>query len=380
MSISVQAAPTTVRLRCGTLTLHVERAAMSLDELCTFGSRRNRNRGFLFISKVLGKHVPVRPSIMNKVHHGLARLIGDVPGPTVVMTLAETATGLGHGVFEAMLQHPDRDDMLFLHSTRYRLTRELALSFRESHSHATEHLVYFPTEAEQRRTFDYARTLVMVDDELSTGRTLVNLAREYLKLNPRIESIRFVSITDWLDRERRREIANELARPVEFHSLLEGRFHFEADPVFDPGAIPNVVGNGAAKDALLPNNFGRFGLSAPIAFDFDRLVRESGLRGGERVLVLGTGEFAHAPYLFARNLEQRGWDVFFQSTTRSPILPGEGIANALEFTDNYHDAMPNYVYNLDPAAYDRIFACYETRSLPASHRLVEMLGAKALFF
>ena len=62
------------------------------------------------------------------------------------------------------------------------------------------------------------------------------------------------------------------------------------------------------------------------------------------------------------------------------MLVGEGIASALEFIDNYHDEIPNYVYNVDPTRYDRILIGYETQPLPASHQLAKQLGATPLFF
>jgi hypothetical protein len=71
--------------------------------------------------------------------------------------------------------------------------------------------------------------------------------------------------------------------------------------------------------------------------------------------------------------------VHYQSTTRSPILVGEDIHSALEFIDNYHDEMPNYVYNVADKKYDRILIGYETRPLPESHRLPQMLGAQQFF-
>lgn len=375
-----QAAATVIRLRCGTLTLRVESALMPLEELCTFGSRRNRKRGFLFISKVLGKHVPVRPSLMLRVHEALAGQIHGAQGTVAVIALAETATGLGQGVFEALLRQTGRDDVVFLHSTRYRLAQPLALAFCESHSHATEHLIYFPRDPKHRELLENARTLVLVDDELTTGRTLTHLAREFLQINPAVQSIRLVTITDWLCAERRRAIADELRCPVDFHALLCGTFHFEADASFDPGRTPDVTGGNGPKDAFLPIKHGRLGVSDALALDFGRLERATELRRGERVLVLGTGEFGHPPYLLALHLERRGWDVHFQSTTRSPILVGEGISAAHEFVDNYHDEIPNYVYNVHPERYDRIIIGYETWPLPQSHRLAEMLGARALFF
>jgi hypothetical protein len=375
-----------VDLRCGTLTLRVDEAEMPLDELCTFGTRRNRKRGFLIISKVLGKHVPVRPATMSRIHSALAGKLRNLDGPVLFIALAETAIGLGQGVFESWLNIERRDDAVFLHSTRYRLDRPLACVFREGHSHASKHLLYLPHDPATAELFRKARTLVLIDDELSTGRTLTGLARELDRLNPNIHAVHFVSITDWLDDGRRRDIEagfTEAFGDVRFHHLLRGQLRFDPNAAFDPGLLPDVTGNKAHKDAIVKLDHGRLGIGCLLRVDHEQLLEAAGLgaglAGGERVLVLGTGEFMHAPFLCARLLEKRGWDVFFQSTTRSPVVTGEGIASALEFVDNYHDEMPNFIYNVGGRRYDRVLICYETRPLPASHRLPEMLQARALF-
>ncbi|MCI0641621.1 MAG: phosphoribosyltransferase family protein [Gemmataceae bacterium] len=369
-----------IRLHAGALELTVHQAEIPLDELCAFGSRCNPKRGFLVISKVLGKHIPVRPSLMHHTHELLARAFVSAPGPALVVALAETAVGLGQGVFEEICRQSGRSDLLFLHSTRYRLERPAALSFREGHSHATEHLLYLPTEPRMQHIFETARTLILVDDEMTTGRTLEGLAVEYLHINPRLQAVLFACLTNWLSSARHAEIARRLGVGVEFHQLLEGSLSFVPDPAFEPGPTPNVTGRDDFKDAYLGVDSGRLGLCGPQTPDVDHLVHDADLGGGERVLVLGTGEFAHPPYLFARRLEDLGWDVHFQSTTRSPVLVGAGIASALEFIDNYHDGIPNYLYNVVDKKYDRVLICYETRPLPESHRLPQMLGATSLFF
>jgi hypothetical protein len=368
----------TIPLRCGTLTLDVEQADIPLSELCAFGTRRNRKRGFLFISKVLGKHIPVRPGRMLDIHERLARRLADIEGPAVLIAMAETATGLGQGVFEALLRQTGRDDILFLHTTRYRLQRPLALAFEESHSHAPEHLLYQPAEPENVQLFRDARTLILVDDEISTGRTLTNLAREYRRFNPRLRRVIFGCITDWMGQERRRQLAAEIEADVAIVHLLCGNYHFVANPDFDPGPVPTVTGRGEPKDAILPWTGGRFGLRRCHDLDTAALLTDAGLKSGERVLVLGTGEFAYPPIRLALHLEQTGWDVHYQSTTRSPILVGEAIASAVEFIDNYGDEMPNYVYNVADRQYDRILIGHETHPLPLSYRLPELLGAGAV--
>ncbi|HYH65003.1 MAG TPA: phosphoribosyltransferase domain-containing protein [Urbifossiella sp.] len=361
----------TVELPCGTLRLVVEAADRPLDHLCGFAARRSRKRGFVFVSRVLGKHVPVRPRVMADTHARLADKLRNLPGPVVVVALAETATGLGQGVFEELR----RPDALFLHTTRYRLSRPLAFGFEEPHSHAPEHLLYEPADDLFRR----AESLVLVDDEISTGRTLLNLAAAYRRLNPRGAAVHLVCLTDWLG-ARRAALAAELGGPVTVHSLLRGGFAFDPDPAFDPGPAPDVTGRGDLKDALLPTNHGRLGVRGPRDYDLDAMIADAGVKPGERLLVLGSGEFAHPPFRLARRLEERGWDVLFQSTTRSPLVGGGELGGVLEFADNTGDDMPNFLYNVAGRTYDRVLIGYETRPLPAAHRLPEMLGATVVNF
>lgn len=371
---------TRVQLRSGTLHLKIERADLPLDELCGFASRRSRKRGFVFVSKVLGKHYPVRPGTMAQVHRLLAERLKDMRGPALLVAMAETATCLGQGIYEQWLADSGRDDVLFQHTTRYRLAAPLALEFEESHSHATEHYVYEPADPEHAELFRRARSLILVDDELSTGRTLAKLAAAFRRRNEYLESVHIVCLTDWLDSESREAMADQMGVPTSFHSILHGSFTFVDNPEFDPGPIPDVTGRGDRKDWCLPRNHGRLGYRGPLALDVDALIREADLQPGSSVLVLGSGEFAYPPYLLARRLEELGWDVHFQSTTRSPLLVERDLGSGVEFVDNYHDGIPNYVYNVAARRYDRILVGYETWPLPAAHTLPELIGATPLYF
>jgi hypothetical protein len=240
--------------------------------------------------------------------------------------------------------------------------------------------LYEPADATDARMFRSAATLILVDDEISTGRTLVNLAAAYLRVNPSVSSVHFVCLTDWLGQSRRAALSFELRLPTTVHSLLRGSFTFDPDPDFDPGEPPNVVGRGDYKDELLVVNHGRLGVRRTPKYDLDAMIKSIGVRLGERILVLGSGEFAHGPYLLADRLEELGHDVHFQSTTRSPLLVDGDLSSVLEFTDNYGDAMPNYVYNVADRRYDRVVIGYETRPLPPEHTLPAMLGASVVYF
>ncbi|MEO8600629.1 MAG: phosphoribosyltransferase domain-containing protein, partial [bacterium] len=61
-----------VALPTGLMELNVDAGAFRLDDLIGFAARANAKRGFLFMSKVLGKHWPVTPQLMRDIHVALA--------------------------------------------------------------------------------------------------------------------------------------------------------------------------------------------------------------------------------------------------------------------------------------------------------------------
>lgn len=370
----------TTRLRSGVLSVTTHAAELPLDELCGFGSRRSRRRGFVFVSKVLGKHWPVRPHVFQDCCDRLAVRLADVKGSAVMVAMAETATGLGHGIFESWLRHTGRNDLLFLQGTRYALTRPPTLTFEESHSHATRHRLYAPITADDRQLFDTAHTLIIVDDEMSTGATAANLAAEYYRHNPALREVIFVCLTDWLNDTSRAGVQMRVGVSVRFESLLCGTYSFEPDPAFDPGPLPLVDSDDRDKTFCLSANFGRVGLRKELQVDEPALIAEANLAPESKLLVLGTGEFHYPAFRLARWLERQGWDVMFQSTTRSPLLVDGDLHSVLEFVDNYHEGIPNFLYNVIDRCYDRVLVGYETDPLPAEHRLCELLEACRITF
>jgi hypothetical protein len=368
-----------IRLESGLLSLRIDRADLPLDELCGFASRRSKKRGFVFVSKVLGKHVPVRPHVMRKTQQLLSEKL-QLDEPSLFIGMAETATALGQGVYESYLQSHPEEQHLYLQSTRYRLNQPLLLQFEETHSHATELWLHQPIDPLDQSMIDTVRSLVLVDDEISTGKTLLHLAEAFRNKHPKLEKVYFVSLIDWLGEENRSLLQTQLPIPIFFHSLLEGSYRFQENGSFDPGIAPSAVGNGDFKDSILPEQFGRLGVSRKLNLPLDYMIEELNLIENDRVLVLGTGEFSYPPFLLAEELEKRGYDVRFHTSTRSPLRPGGILGNALQFTDNYHDEIPNYLYNANPEAYDQIFVGYETNPIPSSHQLAELLNAKVIQF
>lgn len=365
----------TVSLQSGLLRLKVFRADLPLDDLCGFASRRNRKRGFLFVSKVLGRHIPVRPETMSQVHSALARRIpGDLPGPVVFVGLAETAVALGHGVRDQFAALTGRPDTFFLHTTRYRLNREILVEFLEEHSHAPSHILYRPAASEFREALQAARSLVLVDDEASTGKTFINLTRALQPALRSLEKVVTAVITDWRKRELRSAYRNSMPVEASTASLLDGEYEFEPETFSHEDDAPPATGKNVPLDALLSSNYGRLGVTSCPRL----LVPDLGAVSGQRILVLGSSEFVYPPFVLAAELERAGAVAFCQATTRSPVRTGGAISCALEFKDNYGEEITNYLYNVRREDYDRILLCTETPASLLDTGLLSELDAQVI--
>lgn len=380
----------TVTLPTGTLTVEVDAATMDLSDLCGFAARRNPKRGYLFVSRVLGRHIPVSPMVMRHSWDMLAaRIPADLPGPVLMLGMAETAVGLGHGVHEAWLRATGRTDAVYLASTRYRVDLPLLLAFEEPHSHATGHLLYEPLDAGDRLRLHSARSIVLIDDEMSTGTTFANLLSALVDQRlatdgPAIEQVVTVCYTDWSRGAAARRIAERAGLDVRDVSLLSGAHSFEAAADLQWAAAPAAETRHVTGDRMVPLvPGGRFGNSSALPCPGPgclpvHLQRED--LTGRRILVIGTGEFVHRPFLLAESLERKGAHVRFQSTSRSPVMVGADIADALTFQDNYGDGIPNYLYNAVTAApgYDDVLVCHETPAGSVDSVLLDALGATPL--
>lgn len=355
-------------LSCGTIQVTRRQGDASLDALFDIAERRNPKRAFLFVSKVLGRHIPVSPSVMRGVYQQLAgQFPDDLPGPLLFIGMAETAVGLGAGVFDELrARYPDS---VYLTSTRHPVDGELLCEFKEEHSHATDHLIYLPHAPEMRRRVHDARTLVLIDDEATTGNTFINLLYALRNTGqlPLLEKVATVTLTDWSGDA----LSQRCPLPVTSYSLISG--HWQWDPLPD-APVPvmpavNVTSRGASP-IIGKQSWGRLGMTAP-ARDLGRHVSVS---HAERILVLGTGEFVWEPFLLAERLEAQGAQVFYSSTTRSPIATGFAIQSAIAFTDNYGLGIPNFVYNVAHQQFDRILLCTETPAESVDSQLLAALA------
>ncbi len=108
---------------------------------------------------------------------------------TLFIGFAETATALGHAVFNAFGSRA-----MYIHTTREFLPElEPFVTFEEEHSHATSHRVY----CEQPDKLLQAKRIVLIDDEITTGNTVVNIIETLRQKFPDVKHYSVLSILDW---------------------------------------------------------------------------------------------------------------------------------------------------------------------------------------
>ncbi|MFJ9472666.1 phosphoribosyltransferase [Streptomyces caniferus] len=381
-----------------------------LPELLGLALRRNPKRAHLLVSNVLGKHVPQRPGVVHGAGVGLGRRVRELLGDeaaarSVVLGYAETATGLGHSVADGLALAP------YLHSTRRPVAGVAQVGgFEEEHSHATSHLLL----PEDRALLAGDGPLVLVDDEFSTGRTVLNTIKALHARFPR-ERYVVVALVDMrsdADRSHLEKFAADLGARVDLVALAAGGVQLPADvltrgqelvaaqeagaaqqPAAPGGRRADVVRVDLGWPAGLPDG-GRHGfapshrarLEAALPGMAARIAQR--LDGARRILVLGNEELMYAPLRMAEALDgllaeeeggaERG--VFFSTTTRSPVLavddPGYAIRTRLSFPAHDRPADgpgERYAYNVaagsDPdRRFDAIVAVVDSHGdLPELH-------------
>ena len=130
------------------------------------------------------------------------------------------------------------------------------------------------------------------------------------------------------------------------------------------------------------SGFGRLGCNGPVQLAPAAVAQvAAGITAGQRVLVLGTGEFMHPAFVLGRALQaQTGAHVLLQSTTRSPILPWGPITQTECFADPYGEGIANYLYNFTRSDYDHVLLCHEAPPSEALQALARRWRARLVHF
>jgi len=390
---------------------------LNMEDFFLMAARINKKRSFLFVSKLLGKHLPIEPKrglltgfllaaryeeikikqpsskkeeLLFYYHKNLS-LFADTPyieeevSSPVIIGFAETATSLGHSFYQAFKQ------AAYFHTTREIVNEKASIiSFEEEHSHATSHRCYI-----EEKILKNNREVILVDDELTTGKTAINIIRAIQTQFPR-KLYTVVSILDWRskeDHQKMLDLEKELDISIHFVSLLKGQFalhnghvefaenHFSELPNSTSCQVEHLeltdfIGNRfvpyTSKTLSMETNArhyladtGRFCIESDQTDD--EWMRKAGQhlslrRAGRKSLVVGTGEFMYIPMKIASYM---GEGVWYQSSTRSPIYPNKeanyGAKTAYRFPNPEDMDIVHYLYNIKQGSYDDVFIIFERK-------------------
>jgi len=400
------------------LNINENKCSIPVSNLFTMSARENKKRDFLFVSKVIGKHMPMIPNTLKIIGGILARIwinereeSCDYPTNELVNTLisldpslnmmevaleseekaltnhtindkvckannilsspiklanktlfigfAETATGLAQAVFQNF------SNASYIHTTREKITSiKPALLFNEEHSHAVEHSL-FPYKSDFFNDFE---DIVLIDDELTTGKSALNL----IKCLPG-KSFGILSILDWRDADSYKMFKEEKDIDVRVCSLLKGDIKciktkdIISDAITKPSGLTKLI---PYKEHVFEmaeciegytKSTGRFGLNSKDNLKISKEIKSiSEILKSERTkgncLCIGTGEFIYLPCSISEGL---GDNVYFHSTTRSPVharnIDSYGNKNKLAFQSPSDETITNYLYNIPDNFYNQVF-------------------------
>lgn len=344
----------------------------------------NPKRSYLLVNPLQGKHIPASPSASWEMMHCLgAQLAARYPGTKLVIGFAETATALA-----AVAAGCFGEDCAYIQTTREDLPGVGHwLTFQEEHSHAVEQKLCGDRLGEWiQRT----PQLVIVDDELSTGKTLRNITARLRQQYPQMAGrpVIAASLINRLSEENQAlfqaaGIRSEyLLRPPEadYTQAVAG---YEISPAMDlrDGGGSTAAVEPLQADTPLPDPrtglpIGRYksacrDLAAGLLPALRRHLPERG-----RVLVLGTEECMYPALVLGRALEAQGAAVSWHATTRSPIgvctQPGYPVTCGYQVHSFYSDSRNTYLYNMQP--YDLAIVLSDTAH-PAPRALRDVAEA-----
>lgn len=363
----------------GKLSLYIKKNKQLLSKYFIFASRNNKKRGYYFLSKILGKNFPTTPSKLLAIHEKLAKLI-DIEKNEIIQVIgfAEAATGLGFGVFEALLRMKIVNEIIYTHSTRHK-SNDKILTFEESHSHAPYHQINYPSCEKYKKIQNIATSLVLVDDEISTGNTYKNFIIEYIKKFPKIKKIIIITLIDLSDGKAKDFLIQNCNISVDVKSIISGSFIFENNNSNYFKNINELTYSETQNFTHLNHNIWTNKKLVIDQQNIEFIIKKYHL-AKKTILILGTGEFMHPCFILGLKLELLGFNVKLQSITRSPILLGDGVQEKIQLPSLYQENIEYFIYNLNREKYSTVFICYDTPRNKNTEIISEIINGISLYF
>ena len=349
-------------------------------ELVRIAKRENNTRRkYLVVNRLQGKHIPVSPKEALQMFRSLAELIKEAyPSERLLMVgFAETATAIGAAVAIEC-------QAAYMQTTREVIDGVDYLYFSESHSHATEQKL---VKTDLDKIIGKTDRIVFIEDEVTTGNTILNIVRLIQKTYAQPVSFAVASILNGMNEEALENYKN-LKIPVHYlvktaHDTYteiaeqyqaEGTCHICTKPqekeVEQQKEVQQQIEMQQTKEAQQPIevqeisgwiNARRLHTADTYKQACEQLWQEiqqkygytkytKETETGRRILVLGTEEFMYPALYVGAKLEEAGYTVRMHATTRSPIAVSKEekypLHTRYELASLYDKNRTTFVYDL----------------------------------
>lgn len=349
-------------------------------ELVRIAKRENNTRRkYLVVNRLQGKHIPVSPKEALQMFRSLAELIKEAyPSERLLMVgFAETATAIGASVAIEC-------QAAYMQTTREVIDGVDYLYFSESHSHATEQKL---VKTDLDKIIGKTDRIVFIEDEVTTGNTILNIVRLIQKTYAQPVSFAVASILNGMNEEALENYKN-LKIPVHYlvktaHDTYteiaeqyqaDGTCHICTKPqekeVEQQKEVQQQIEMQQTKEAQQPIevqeisgwiNARRLHTADTYKQACEQLWQEiqqkygytkytKETETGRRILVLGTEEFMYPALYVGAKLEEAGYTVRMHATTRSPIAVSKEekypLHTRYELASLYDKNRTTFVYDL----------------------------------
>ncbi len=323
------------------------------NDLVRIAKRENNNkRKYLVVNQLQGKHIPVLPSDSISMLHQLGDIIKTsyTEEKLLLIGFAETATAIGAAAAVQVGGY-------YMQTTREIIDHADYLYFSEAHSHATEQKL---VKNDIVSVIDKIDRIVFIEDEVTTGNTIMNIIRLIETEYPGRVKFSAASLLNGMN--------TEAADVYEKHGIqthyLVKTFHDGYEAIADAvrgDGIYRVIDNNMCLQTYKEFVYGNY-------LDARRLVSgKDYLKACENlwsqihedidftdyahILVLGTEEFMFPALYAADQIEKLNKNVRFHATTRSPIVVSKEKNYPLhiryQLSSVYDKTRTTYLYDLD---------------------------------
>ena len=323
----------------------------------------NPKRTYLVVNRFQGKHIPVKPHDALAMFCALADTLraSFEEERLLVIGFAETATAIGAAVAAELGAD-------YIQTTRELVPDAKYLYFSEEHSHATEQKL---VKNDMDTALGNIDRILFVEDEVTTGRTILNIIEILKKQYPKHIKYCVASILNGMDKkalDTYKDCGIELFWLVKTEHVAYTQIaaSYKGNGVYvdcrDNAAAIHATEQVKPKMICAKKQMNARRIVSAALYQqyceslYQDLTSQIDLKHAQKILVLGTEEFMYPALYTASKLEMQGKNVWFHATTRSPIAVSEErdypFHTRYELISFYDDKRKTYVYDLQ--TYDMV--------------------------